>query len=778
MRTKHTLSVSLLCVLTPLLAATAAPISGTAAELQARDALGAQLPGARVLWERNDRILHSHIAPWSEQQVSAGSTVERRPRWSPDGTRFVFCRQNSDNWDVYVRNADFTGEQRIVQGAHTADWCQAGAAITAIVHDVGRSDEEGCAVVRYTFASEVIDTIYDARWNWANGWCLAQAAELHPDGRYLLAFTRDDNHNTLVVDLSQRTVIMNTQMDRGDCNPGWAPDGTWFTNTARTSSRPVLKVPFSFSGASVQPSVHLCGMDTSYQYYVHGHRVTSDGDWVIGGLIWNAGPLSGNRELYVWDLNDPNRDDHCVRLTYDDQVDQRPSLFIGTPSTEPTLALAPSSLTFTASVGGAAPAAQTVTITNAGGGTLAAATAVENSSWLSVSAAGSDNSQQVTATVNITGLPIGTHRDTITVTCSNATNSPRRVPVTLDISGTRQADDTTGMGLVSGMNVEYYALTAPASVPDFSTLSRTGYDSIATVNYPADTGEMLTSGLMDNVGIVFSGYIYVNRDDDYTFFVECDDGALLYVGGILVVDNNGTHAMTEEQGTLTLQEGFHPLRIEYYEGTGSGGIILRWQRTGGSKHITSEESFYRAPLPVPYVRLLSPTGGETWQAGTVQYIDFEAAHITQMAIAYSLNNGEDFEEDIWTVDEGAPQWGHFAWTVPDVSSDQVIISVSPYNGESAPAFSDPITIVGSAVNAPIRATNSALPAPSMVRGLLRAYVPAEGEVAVYRLDGTLIAQSPAGGVGVWHLNGITPGTCLVTTRGTNRPTPTRVTVTP
>jgi len=104
-----------------------------------------------------------------------------------------------------------------------------------------------------------------------------------------------------------------------------------------------------------------------------------------------------------------------------------------TTASSPVLSVAPTSLTFTAVEGGAAPAAQSFSISNTGGGTLSWAVS-DNAAWLSASAASGTGNATVNVTASPTGLAAGTYTGTITVTASGASGSPRSVGVALTIT--------------------------------------------------------------------------------------------------------------------------------------------------------------------------------------------------------------------------------------------------------------------------------------------------------------------------------------------------------
>jgi len=111
------------------------------------------------------------------------------------------------------------------------------------------------------------------------------------------------------------------------------------------------------------------------------------------------------------------------------------TLTLTQPPQPPLIQVTPGSLSFSAVQGGANPAAQTLTISNTGGGTLNW-TASANVPWLSISptSGSAPPPSSATVSVNIAGLPVGRHSGLITITAPGATNSPLTVPVTLTIT--------------------------------------------------------------------------------------------------------------------------------------------------------------------------------------------------------------------------------------------------------------------------------------------------------------------------------------------------------
>ena len=103
-------------------------------------------------------------------------------------------------------------------------------------------------------------------------------------------------------------------------------------------------------------------------------------------------------------------------------------------SGSPTISLSPTTLSYSATVGGPNPANQSFTVTNTGSGTLSW-TATKTQTWLTISPTSGGTGQPVTCSISISGLTAGTYTDTVTVSASGATNTPQTVAITLNLTG-------------------------------------------------------------------------------------------------------------------------------------------------------------------------------------------------------------------------------------------------------------------------------------------------------------------------------------------------------
>jgi uncharacterized protein (TIGR03437 family) len=110
----------------------------------------------------------------------------------------------------------------------------------------------------------------------------------------------------------------------------------------------------------------------------------------------------------------------------------------------PALSVSPSMLAFSYTVGGAAPAAQTVTISNSGGGTLAW-TASAADSWVSATPASGSAPGTLSVSVNPANMAAGTYTSSVQITASGASGSPASLAITLTVQGTQPAPAITGV---------------------------------------------------------------------------------------------------------------------------------------------------------------------------------------------------------------------------------------------------------------------------------------------------------------------------------------------
>ena len=86
-------------------------------------------------------------------------------------------------------------------------------------------------------------------------------------------------------------------------------------------------------------------------------------------------------------------------------------------------------------------------------------------------------------------------------------------------------------------------------------------------------------------GLVFEGLIKVAKDGFYRFSTVSNDGSILWLDGIPVVDNDGTHSRQERAGAVSLAAGYHKIRVAFFDAGGGAHLGVFWQPPGGKREL-------------------------------------------------------------------------------------------------------------------------------------------------------------------------------------------------
>ncbi len=111
-------------------------------------------------------------------------------------------------------------------------------------------------------------------------------------------------------------------------------------------------------------------------------------------------------------------------------------------------------------------------------------------------------------------------------------------------------------------------------VPDFETLK-------PVAGGTADQPDIAKRTRDQSIGLMFTGYLKIPRDGDYTFYVRANAGAELRIHNATVIDADfGYRAGDEANGSIRLQAGFHPFRLYYYARADKGAPSLEFSWSG------------------------------------------------------------------------------------------------------------------------------------------------------------------------------------------------------
>ncbi len=115
------------------------------------------------------------------------------------------------------------------------------------------------------------------------------------------------------------------------------------------------------------------------------------------------------------------------------------------------------------------------------------------------------------------------------------------------------------------------------SLPPFKKIKTTKRGTMSTLELPEGHRD-------DDFAVEHSGYIMIPEDGVYTFYTSSDDGSALWINDEMVVDNNGLHGATEENGMVALLKGPHKIRVGYFERSGNAEVLnVYWMGNGFQK---------------------------------------------------------------------------------------------------------------------------------------------------------------------------------------------------
>ncbi len=126
-----------------------------------------------------------------------------------------------------------------------------------------------------------------------------------------------------------------------------------------------------------------------------------------------------------------------------------------------------------------------------------------------------------------------------------------------------------------GIMVRYY-VGEWERLPDFAALPPVVSRNVYAIDLkPAQQPE--------NFALAFDGFITIQQDGVYTFFVTSDDGSRLFIDDRAIVENDGLHGMIEASGKIALKNGMHRLAVQFFQRRGGVGLEVQFKGPGIEK---------------------------------------------------------------------------------------------------------------------------------------------------------------------------------------------------
>ncbi len=142
--------------------------------------------------------------------------------------------------------------------------------------------------------------------------------------------------------------------------------------------------------------------------------------------------------------------------------------------------------------------------------------------------------------------------------------------------GLKESPVSTGLITIidpekNGINYSYYT-GEWTKLPDFNSLQ------------PVSKGKLYEVSLenlnlnKDKFALVLSGKIKIPSSGEYTFYLNSNDGSRLFIDHKLIVSADGLHGALEKKSSIWLSQGYHLLKIHYFQA--GGGYLLEFSISG------------------------------------------------------------------------------------------------------------------------------------------------------------------------------------------------------
>ena len=283
--------------------------------------LGSQVSG-RIVWSSNRDGNHDlflvDLTSGAEQRLTDSPHVDFFSRFSPDGTSISFLRsqepwvsfRDESAWDLYLINADGSGERRLVAGAYHPTWLPDGSGLVYVFEN---------RIYRFDLASGRAEVLHDGRDAPTEG--RVHEPELLDDG--ILAITLRNVPQETVGVLDQQAGVYRPLSSQRACQITWFPGlrrAVWIDPRGNGGTQVMMA---DLDDAIERTLIDLPG-DYSHEYFP---RITANGEW----LIWGAAAEGhehdrADYEIFVWRIDTPWTS--AIRLTHSPANDQWPDLFI------------------------------------------------------------------------------------------------------------------------------------------------------------------------------------------------------------------------------------------------------------------------------------------------------------------------------------------------------------------------------------------------------------------------------------------------------------------
>ena len=203
-------------------------------------------------------------------------------------------------------------------------------------------------------------------------------------------------------------------------------------------------------------------------------------------------------------------------------------------------------------------------------------------------------------------------------------------------------------------------------------------------------------------GVIFSGFIDIIFDGNFTFYLNSKDGSVLYIGDSIIVNNDGIHLQAQQKsGTISLATGKHKFSLLYFSTTKSPALEVRYECNDlgiSNTNIPPEILFMPYIGPLPEIKITSPKKGDIYYPGDTINIEwtFTKGINHSVFIDMSLDNGKFFFLIRPSAYIMTSEYGNYKYVIPEDDSsfftENAIIWIGDYVVGGPEGFSEKFSI--------------------------------------------------------------------------------------
>ncbi|MDA7649053.1 sulfatase-like hydrolase/transferase [Akkermansiaceae bacterium] len=190
-----------------------------------------------------------------------------------------------------------------------------------------------------------------------------------------------------------------------------------------------------------------------------------------------------------------------------------------------------------------------------------------------------------------------------------------------------------------------------------------------------------------DVGILFEGFVEVPTAGTYSFFVESDSGANLFVHDAHVIDDDFNHTGSEQSASINLEAGKHPIRLHYRHGVAANhSLNVSWSGPGIAKEVIPASALVREVPPSPEPTANNDTAFTYGAAVTIAVLDNDTDDgapeaLSIDSVSQPANGAATITGDAisYTPDAGFYGKDRFTYSVSDgafTATGEVVVTVT------------------------------------------------------------------------------------------------------